>query len=207
MSVDTHKFGYSLKGISVVLYRTPDLRRAQYFCCPKFPGGLYSTPAIAGSRSSGLIVQCWASMIHLGESGYLRHTSDILQAVSTIHQGIVTSIPELEIMGRSEAMIVCFRSSSEETIKTYAVGYKMVQKGWGLNLLQYPIGIHLCCTVQTVGHEEDFLSDLKEVIKEIRVNGEGHIGGTAAVYGSAAVFPAGPVEEVMKGYQDAIYRV
>jgi hypothetical protein len=45
------------------------------------------------------------------------------------------------------------------------------------------------------------------VIQEIKINGEGHIGGTAAVYGSAAVFPAGPVEEVMKGYQDAIYRV
>ena len=207
MSVDTHKFGYSLKGISVVLYRTPELRRAQYFCCPKFPGGLYSTPAIAGSRSSGLIAQCWASMIRLGESGYLQHTANILNTVSTIHKGIVSSIPDLEIMGQSEAMIVCFRSTSEETLKTYAIGYRMIKKGWGINLLQHPIGIHLCCTVQTVGHESEFLDDLKEVIKDLKMNGEGHIGGTAAVYGTAAVFPAGPLEEVMKGYQDAIYRV
>lgn len=207
MSVDTHKFGYALKGISVVLYRTPELRRAQYFCCPKFPGGLYSTPAIAGSRSSGIIVQCWASMIRLGESGYLKHTADILQTVSTIHHGIINSIPELEIMGQSEAMIVCFRSRNEETLKTYAIGYKMIKKGWAINLLQYPVGIHICCTVQTVGHELEFLNDLKDVIRDLIANGEGHIGGTAAVYGSAAVFPAGPVEEVMKGYQDAIYRV
>eukprot|EP00604_Paraphysomonas_vestita_P001612 CAMPEP_0174822306 /NCGR_PEP_ID=MMETSP1107-20130205/14926_1 /TAXON_ID=36770 /ORGANISM="Paraphysomonas vestita, Strain GFlagA" /LENGTH=365 /DNA_ID=CAMNT_0016040887 /DNA_START=434 /DNA_END=1531 /DNA_ORIENTATION=- len=207
MSVDTHKFGYTLKGISVVLYRTPELRRAQYFCCPKFPGGLYSTPAIAGSRSSGIIVQCWASMIKLGEAGYLKHTADILNAVSTIHNGIIKDIPELEIMGQSEAMIVCFRSKNEDALKTYGIGYKMIKKGWGLNLLQYPIGIHLCCTVQTVGHEQEFLKDLRDSIDEIILNGTGHIGGTAAVYGSAAVFPSGPVEEVMKGYQDAIYRV
>jgi hypothetical protein len=44
MSVDTHKFGYALKGSSVVLYRNVGLRHAQYFTCPKWPGGLYSTP-------------------------------------------------------------------------------------------------------------------------------------------------------------------
>jgi sphinganine-1-phosphate aldolase len=190
MSVDTHKFGYSLKGISVVLYRTPELRRAQYFCCPKFPGGLYSTPAIAGSRSSGIIVQCWASMIRLGEKGYLKHTADILATVSTIHNGIL-KIPQLEIMGTSEAMIVCFRSKNEAELKTYAVGYRLVKKGWAVNLLQHPVGIHICCTVKTVGHESEFLSDLSESINDLIKNGEGHIGGTAAIYGSASIFPAG----------------
>ena len=34
MSVDTHKFGYSLKGTSVILYRTKAMRQAQYFLLP-----------------------------------------------------------------------------------------------------------------------------------------------------------------------------
>ena len=50
MSVDTHKYGYAAKGSSVVLYRTKELRRFQYFTYPKWTGGLYATATIAGSR-------------------------------------------------------------------------------------------------------------------------------------------------------------
>ena len=50
MSVDTHKYGYAAKGSSVVLYRTKELRRYQYFTYPKWTGGLYATTTIAGSR-------------------------------------------------------------------------------------------------------------------------------------------------------------
>jgi len=54
MSVDTHKYGYSAKGTSVVLYKNDDIRRFQYFTFPKWPGGLYSTATIPGSRSGGV---------------------------------------------------------------------------------------------------------------------------------------------------------
>ena len=51
MSLDTHKYGYALKGTSVVLYRTKELRHAQYFTYSDWTGGMYTTPTIAGSRS------------------------------------------------------------------------------------------------------------------------------------------------------------
>ena len=59
MSLDTHKYGCALKGSSVVLYRSAELRHCQYFCYGDWTGGLYTTPTLAGSRSSGLIAQCW----------------------------------------------------------------------------------------------------------------------------------------------------
>jgi sphinganine-1-phosphate aldolase len=58
MSLDTHKYGYALKGTSVVLYRNRLLRQSQYFCYADWTGGMYTTPTIAGSRSGGLIAQC-----------------------------------------------------------------------------------------------------------------------------------------------------
>ena len=88
MSMDTHKYGYALKGTSVVLYRERDLRQAQYFCYADWTGGLYTTPTIAGSRSGGLIAQCWASMMAIGEQGYLKHTKDILEAKQKILDGM-----------------------------------------------------------------------------------------------------------------------
>src|SRR5216683_269068 len=42
ISADTHKYGYALKGTSVLLYRNSDLRRYQYFNFTDWPGGIYS---------------------------------------------------------------------------------------------------------------------------------------------------------------------
>lgn len=46
MSLDTHKYGYALKGASVVLYRAKELRHSQYFCYADWTGGMYTTPTV-----------------------------------------------------------------------------------------------------------------------------------------------------------------
>ena len=69
ISADTHKYGFALKGSSVLLYRTPELRRHQYFLAPDWPGGLYTSPGMSGSRSGGIIAAAWAAMVSLGREG------------------------------------------------------------------------------------------------------------------------------------------
>ena len=54
-----------------MLYANRELRHRQYFTYPDWPGGLYASPGIAGSRSGGLIAGTWAAMVTLGEQGYL----------------------------------------------------------------------------------------------------------------------------------------
>src|SRR3990172_8019315 len=61
ISGDTHKYGYAAKGTSVLLYRNKDLRRRQYFSVTGWPGGLYFSPTMAGSRPGGLSAACWAA--------------------------------------------------------------------------------------------------------------------------------------------------
>jgi hypothetical protein len=55
ISADTHKFGYALKGTSVLLYRNSHPRSYQYFNYADWPGGIYLSPGLSGSRSGGLI--------------------------------------------------------------------------------------------------------------------------------------------------------
>ena len=62
MSADTHKYGFGLKGSSVLLYRSAELRRLQYFIVPDWPGGAYTSPGMSGSRSGGIIAAAWASV-------------------------------------------------------------------------------------------------------------------------------------------------
>ena len=73
MSADTHKYGYALKGTSVLTFRDQALRNSQYFFLTDWSGGKYCSPGMEGSRSGGLLAATWASMVHLGREGYRNH--------------------------------------------------------------------------------------------------------------------------------------
>ena len=207
MSVDTHKFGYSLKGTSVVLYGSKAMRQAQYFCYAEWTGGMYTTPTIAGSRSGGLIAQCWTSMMSLGYSGYLKNAKAILRTTKELAEE-VRRVPGVKLLGQYEAMIVCF-ASADPTINTYRLADAMTKKGWSLNTLQNPPCVHLCVTVCHLGKNELFLKDLKEAIEACRdaVRRGEKESGVAAIYGMASSMPAGPVEALLRTYNDVVLKV
>ncbi len=202
MSLDTHKYGYALKGTSVLLYRSSEMRQYQYFCYADWTGGLYTTPTIAGSRSGGVIAQTWASMVSLGEEGYLRCTKDILDTAARIREG-VERIDGLFVIGQSEAMIVCIVGVNG--INIYSVYDSMSHKGWSLNSHQNPACMHICCTVNHIGCEEQFLKDLADSVEEVK--GGAHAGKSAGIYGMTASMPAGPVEDMLRVYNDVVLKM
>ena len=202
MSLDTHKYGYTLKGSSVVLFRTNALRQSMYFCYADWTGGLYTTATLAGSRSGGLIAQCWASMMTMGEEGYTENVRAILDETQIVAAGI-NKIDGLRLMGNPDAMIVAFGTKDHESLNVYAVGDKMHAKGWSLNSLQKPPSIHLCLTVKHVGKGQEFLEDLAESVAEVRAN-PGEKSSSAALYGATSALPPGPVADVLKVYNDVV---
>ena len=46
----------------------------------------------------------------------------------------------------------------------------MIKKGWNLNVLQFPLGLHFCITQKHLGDgiKELFIKDIKTSINEIR---------------------------------------
>jgi len=205
MSVDTHKYGYASKGTSVILYRNKSLRRYQYFCFPKWTGGLYVTPTIPGSRPGALSAACWAAMMSLGEEGYLQAARDILDATQKIRRGI-EGMQALKVLGDPKAMIVCF--TARDKFNIYSLGDLMTKKGWSLNALQNPACIHICVTLRHVNKTDRFLSDLQDCIDEIHRNPAGlSKEGNAPIYGLAASLPSGPLNEVLQTYVDVVLKV
>ena len=74
-----------------------------------------------------------------------------------------------------------------------------------MNALQYPSALHLACTFLTVGHEQEFLDDLKESIKEASASPIKD-DGMAAIYGTAANIPdRSIVGDVARGFIDCLY--
>jgi len=161
ISADTHKYGYGLKGTSVLAWRDKSLRRYQYYMRPDWKGGAYASPGLAGSRSGGLIAATWASLVHLGKKGFRERARKVFD-VAFAMQDAVRQHPELRLMGRPT---FCFSFTSDE-FNIYHVNDFMASRGWRFNGQQHPNAIHMCVTgPQTQpGIVEAFAGDLAEAV-------------------------------------------
>jgi sphinganine-1-phosphate aldolase len=204
MSADTHKYGYAAKGTSVVLYRDTDLRHYQFFKTPDWPGGLYFSPTIAGSRPGGLSAACWAAMVSMGEKGYLDAARKIMATAYKIKKGIA-AIPEIYTLG-DPLWVIAFASKD---LNIYSVMDYMTRQGWSLNGLHKPSCVHICVTLRHTrpGLAERFIKDLKAAVRYVIKNPD-EKGDMAPMYGMAASFPdRGLVADVLDIYMDTLYKV
>lgn len=204
MSCDTHKYGYAPKGTSVVLYRGRALRRRQYFTMADWPGGLYYSPTFAGSRPGGLSAACWATLMALGEDGYLDAARRILAAADKM-KAAIRSMPELKLLGDAYAV---FAFGSDD-LDMYQLLDQLSARGWALTGLQRPAGIHVSTTLRTAepGVAERFAVDLAAAVIEVKRNPVVQ-GGMAPIYGLAATIPdRSIVHEMLRQVMDVYYRL
>ncbi len=202
MSADTHKYGYAAKGTSVVLYRGRSLRRSQYFVSTDWPGGIYTSPTLAGSRPGALSAAAWAAMVSLGENGYLEATRRILETAAVIREGI-EEIDGLEVLG-DPLWVIAFTSPG---VDIYRIVDRMAARGWSLNGLQRPPAVHLAVTLPHTrdGAAQRFLADLQAAVGE-PAGSDSDDEGMAPIYGMAGSFPArGAVRDLLKRYMDLLY--
>ena len=203
ISADTHKYGYALKGTSVLLYRDAALRSRQWFASTDWPGGLYLSPGLAGSRSGGLIASTWAAMVTLGREGYLAKAQSILSTNDTIKAGIRERIPELSIIG-DPLFMTSFHS---EEVDVYLVNDALKERGWRMNALQLPPALHFCVTGPNTqpGIAEDFLDDLRAAV-DYALKHRGEPAKSGAMYGFGSM-PDGDqtLRTVMGGVLDAMH--
>ncbi|KZZ94975.1 sphingosine-1-phosphate lyase [Moelleriella libera RCEF 2490] len=218
ISCDTHKYGFAPKGNSTVLYRTAELRQYQYYVCPDWSGGVYASPGMAGSRPGALIAGCWASLMAVGESGYVDACVKIVGAAKKIADAIQSSgslSGELEILGKPLVSVVAFTALN---LNVYDIADGMSAKGWHLNALQNPPAIHVAVTLPIAKVWDRLVSDLETVVEEERekervrqVEGKGAkgraMGDSAALYGVAGSLPnKSVVVDLARGFLDILYK-
>ncbi len=205
MSADTHKYGYALKGTSVVLYRNNSLRRYQYFNVPDWPGGMYGSPTAAGSRSGGLTAATWAAMMYLGEEGYTRAAAAIMKVADRIKKG-VEETPELTLIG-NPTFVISFRS---DDVDVFHVNDFMKDRGWRFNVLQLPPALHFCVTMpqtEIADISERFVDDLRAGVAYAKSKA-GTTAQTTALYGLAGSLEGNQqVTELVFGLFDHLYAV
>lgn len=222
ISVDTHKYGFAPKGNSCILYRNKSLRQYQYFISPDWSGGVYGSPSIAGSRAGALIAGAWASMMAVGEKGYIEATHKIVSTRITIENAIKEHPvlkQTLAVMGDPPVSVIAFESV-DKAIDIYDVADAMSAKGWHLNSVQDPPGLHVAVTLPMTkdGAVDNLIEDLVAVVRaeQERVVEAAKSGGAldkarkkgrqAQLYGVAGSLPdKSIVERMVVAYLDTLY--
>ena len=206
ISADTHKYGYALKGSSVLLYRDKELRKHQYFAFPDWPGGLYLSPGLAGSRSGGILASTWAALVATGETGYLSAADDSMRTAVAIRDGIRDGIPELEVIG-DPTFLIGFKPAGDLDI--YLVNDALIAQGWRMIALQFPPALHFCVTRPNTapGLADSFLEALRGAVVYATEH-KGQPARSGAVYGFGGT-PQGNmmVKTVMVSVLDAMHEV
>ncbi|MBL7777881.1 MAG: aspartate aminotransferase family protein [Chitinophagales bacterium] len=181
ISADTHKYGYSLKGTSMVMFSNEELRRYQYFGQVDWPGGVYVSPGFNGSKSGGMFAATWAAMVHYGKEGYLKRAKQIFD-VNARMKNVVRAIPELKLFGDS----LFITAVGSDVFNIYHVNDYLKTKGWRMNGQQNPNGFHFCITGPQITNPhivEEFERDLKAAVEYAKVQtGDPK---SAAMYGGA----------------------
>ena len=218
VSCDTHKYGFAPKGTSILLYRTKNLRAYQYFIQPDWSGGVYASPGIAGSRPGALIAGCWASLMTIGENGYISACRSIISTTKKIELALhndPTLSADLNVIGRPLVSVLAFTST---TLDIYDIADGMAAKGWSLSALQSPPAMHVAVTLPMVPAADKLITDLVDVVaaekeKDRTRTLEGKSkkgaakGDTAALYGIAGSLPnKAVVVELAKGFLDTLYK-
>ncbi|KAK4507154.1 hypothetical protein PRZ48_000888 [Zasmidium cellare] len=215
ISADTHKYGFAPKGNSVVLYRTAELRKYQYYVCPEWSGGVYASPNMAGSRPGALIAGCWASLMRMGEDGYIDTCLKIVGAAQKIEDTIRTSEKlkhSITVIGKPMVSVVAFRAAPNSktpslAVDIYDIADGMSAKGWHLNALQDPAAIHIAVTIPIVNAVDDLLKDLEEVVDAAKGHASASKGSAAALYGVAGSIPdKSIVRDLANGFLDTLYK-
>lgn len=164
MSADIHKYGYAAKGCSVVLYNDRALRKSQFYVYTDWPGGMYGSPSIAGTRPGGAIAMAYTVLKYIGRSGYQRLVAKKMSIVQDL-QRIISSYPDLEVVGDPD---ICIFSFTSTTIDIYQLGDELYVQGWLLDRQQNPAALHISVSPNHANHLAEFEEALAIAMKKVK---------------------------------------
>ncbi len=195
ISADLHKYGYTPKNASVILYRNRDLRKYAWFVCSSTTEYVVINATTQSSKTGGPVAAAWAMLRFLGEEGFQDIVQRSQKATAKLLKGI-KEIDGIEVLGSPD---MCMFTIASESYNVFEIDDKMREKGWHM-IPQFACGgsppnLHVSLTQANVPHADKFLTNLNEVIEDLHQNGssikrEIFVNAIEEVKGK-------PVEEVM----------
>ncbi len=165
ISADYHKYGFSPRGASVVLYRNAKLREGQIFVMAAWPGYPLVNTAVLSTRSAGTLAATWAVMNYLGIEGYLRLAEKMLYAKRRLIDGLAEL--GFELIGKPEGPVLAFTS---DNLNLFQISSLMAEKGWyvqsqpGSKQLGFPRSLHFSVNPGHADVVDKFIEDMRDAV-------------------------------------------
>ena len=165
ISVDLHKYAYTPKGASILLHRTPALRKPQFFARADWPGYTMLNSTTQSTKSGGPLAAAWAVVNQIGDEGYLRLTEQVLDGMDRLLAGLV-EIPALHVVAAPDSTLVAL--ATDGSCDVFTIADEMLEAGWyvqpQLTHAGHPPTLHLTLSAATAPHVEEFLATLADAV-------------------------------------------
>jgi len=206
ISCDIHKWGGAPKGASCALFHSKDLRKHATFTEANYPGGLYVTQGVSGSKPGYAIAAAWATLLHAGKETFIESCRQVRKASKMLAEAIEQT-DGIKLIGVPESAVVAFTS---DKFDIYMLMGRMKDKNWVLNSVQFPAGVHLGVTLEHCkeGAMEQFIADLKEEVAKLVIEYKDKKLGAQSplIYGSTQAIPDRTiVNDLLCMYVDRLY--
>ncbi|MFL6177667.1 MAG: pyridoxal phosphate-dependent decarboxylase family protein [Ornithinibacter sp.] len=172
ISVDLHKYAYTPKGVSVLLHRTPALRRGHFFASADWPGYTMLNSTMQSTRSGGPLAAAWAVTQRIGIQGYAdlaRQARDATLAVA----GAVDGIDGLSVLTAPDSTLVAL--VADGSCDVFTVADEMLERGWfvqpQLSFGGVPSTLHLSLSAATAPSVPELVMALRESVQAARAAG------------------------------------
>ena len=173
VSFDLHKYGFTSKGVSAVIFANAEMRRKTFHPVVPVPGngisgGGYITSTIQGSRGGGAIATAWITVHAMKNTLYRESAQRIHFATTTIRQSI-ENVQGVESIGDAEICIVAMRVVHGSSLSTRGISKAMRKRGWVLFNSENPQSLGICIGEQHYESCKRFGEDLHASVVEVRV--------------------------------------
>ncbi len=169
ISMDMHKYGYTPKGVSFILFREPRLKEHTVYVDLAWPGYPFINTTLLSSRSAAPLAAAWAVYRYLSDEGYMRLARMVLEARSRILGGLAGL--GFRSVAPVESPLLALALPSEEDLLAYYAG--ITARGWVVGLQPpmkglAPYNIHLTLSPIHQRVAGEFIEDSKTAVEEGR---------------------------------------
>ena len=206
LSVDTHKYGFTPKGSSILLFRNRDLRKYQYSLNVNWTGGIYATPTLLGSRPGYTIAFTWFTLLYYGKKKYIEYSNLIINRCNEL-KNIIKNINELIILGNPKLNIISFKNNEKYLSKNrfFKILDILSKENWSLNILQNPMSVHICITIDNINNCNNLFDRFKQLFVETKENLDvDNESDMASIYGMSSIVSSNHIEDVAISFLDSL---
>jgi sphinganine-1-phosphate aldolase len=172
ISVDLHKYAYTPKGVSVLLHRTPALRRGHFFASANWPGYTMLNSTMQSTRSGGPLAAAWAVTQRIGVEGYARLAHEARDATLAVADA-VGGIPGLRVLTPPDSTLVAL--VADDSCDVFTVADEMLERGWfvqpQMSFGDVPPTLHLTLSAATAPSVPELVVALRESVDAARAAG------------------------------------